>query len=116
MQVQWVKYDSGEWCKLETLNLAQEHFNELSGVYVIWKGVTNRKYLYVGQGDIKNRLDYHRRNWKQNRVNMSKFYVTWALVHDRYKDGIEIFLANILLPDRGTRVPEKPPIPVNLPL
>ena len=38
MEVNWIKYQSGDWCNLETLDLNQEHFDNLSGVYVIWKG------------------------------------------------------------------------------
>lgn len=115
MQVDWIRYESGEWCKLETLNLEQEHFNEMSGVYMIWKGEAYRQYVYVGQGFIKDRLDKHRRDWIAKEIDISTFYVTWASVSDYYKDGIESFLANILLPDFGRRFPEKPPIPVNLP-
>ena len=115
MQVDWVKYDTGEWCKLATLNLEQPHFDNMSGVYVIWKDAPERQYLYVGQGFIKDRLYEHLREWKMQ-YDISNFYVTWASVYDEYKDGIESFLANVLLPDFGERHPNKYPIPVNLPL
>ena len=115
MQVRWVKYESGEWCKLETVNLEQSHFDEMSGIYVIWRGIPNRKYLYVGQGEIKQRLYYHLGQFMQKGIDMSKIYVTWASVHDEYKDGIESYLAYTLLPSMGKHHPRKPPIPVNLP-
>ena len=36
MLVDWIKYENGQWCKLESLNLEQGHFDNMSGVYVIW--------------------------------------------------------------------------------
>lgn len=115
MLVDWIKYENGQWCKLESLNLEQGHFDNMSGVYIIWQEASNRRYIYVGQGFIKERLGDHRRNWKEQGIDTSTFYVTWASVYDEYKDGIELFLANILFPDFGGRFPRKPPIPVNLP-
>ena len=53
MQVSWVKC-SDNWCGLKTVKLDKV---TASGVYVIW---TQRGYVYVGKGDIADRLQDHR--------------------------------------------------------
>lgn len=115
MQVSWVRYGNGEWCNLETLNLEQPHFEEMQGVYIIWKGEVNRQVIYVGRGIIKDRLYSHRNDPRITRLGTSKLYVTWASVHYGYQQGVEYFLASALAPEVGEHYLIKPPIPVNLP-
>ena len=117
MQLNWIRYDSGEWCKLRTLNLDQEHFNQMSGVYVIWDEIANnrRRYVYVGQGFIRSRLKSHRDNFIESGRDLTYTFATWAAVNDQYKDGIEAFVGSVLMPSDSERFPSVRPIPVNLP-
>ena len=115
MEIPWIKYADGKWCNLETLNLEQEHFDGMQGVYVIWKGKDNRQVIYVGRGTIKDRLYKHRNDPRITKFGISKLYVTWASVHYGYQQGVEYFLASVLTPDIGEHYSITPPIPVNLP-
>lgn len=116
MHVDWIKCRGGSWCRLNTLNLNSGHFDNLEGVYLIWYGGTNPRAVYVGQGNIRERLSAHRQNEIiQEYKNFGTLLVTWAEVPADLCDGVEVFLVNAYNPLVGERFPDAYPITVNLP-
>ena len=83
------------------------------GVYVIW---CDDLCIYVGQGSIRDRLEYHRTNDDvQAYGDFGRLYVTWAKVSSHKRDGVEKYLADELDPQEGELHPDVDPIKVNLP-
>ena len=80
MQLQWTKCQGEIWCKLNTVNLSHAHFNDKDGVYIIWHGGPNAATVYVGQGNIRDRLTQHRNNSLIQQYDKLGLYVTWASV------------------------------------
>ena len=77
MQVTWNRLHNGGWYALNSLNLANSHFNNLHGVYVIF---TNTYTVDVGLGEIRTRLGAHRKQF-ENRPDYMNLKVTWAWVY-----------------------------------
>ena len=114
MNVNWQTYN-GNWYSLELVDLASNHFNKLSGVYIIFTNLhTFFHTLDVGLGDIRTRLQDHRRQF-QNRNDYGNIKVTWAHVPANSQGGVENYLRQQLEPSTGQRFSNDPPIPVNLP-
>lgn len=109
----WVKSTSNNWLPFSAVNLDGV---TADGVYIIWRGGNPGKVVYVGQGDVKARLQAHR-----NRTDITKYakigtlYVTWASVPSQQKDGVERYLANTWNPLIGDAHPDVNPIAVNSP-
>lgn len=111
MNVNWIKCNNNNWCKLSSVNLD----NVVAvGVYVIWKPGNPSKAIRVGQGNIKDRLSEHRDNAAITKYG-NDLLVTWATVNQAYLDGIERYLAERYAPLVGDRFPDVQPIAVNLP-
>ena len=113
MQVNWIKCSGGVWCGLERVDL--ETVNG-SGVYMIWYSGNPGRVVYVGQGDIADRLRNHRNDptilaYRQ----FGELLVTWASVSANQRDGVERYLADTWNPAKGTTFPNAAPIPVNSP-
>lgn len=108
--------------RLNEVDLSDSHFDNASGVYVIWymQGF-RRKIVYVGQsknGLIKNRLSTHRSDPQIQLYASKGLYVTWAkaLTYEIGEiDGIERYLHEKLKPLVCSHVPKDDPIHVNLP-
>jgi hypothetical protein len=115
MQVEWIKCQNNDWCKLSTVNLAHEHFNDMEGVYIIWHGGSGPNVVRLGQGVIKDRLQAHRNDEDVQAYSHLGLNVTWASVAKRSRDGVEAYLDKELKPKVGERAPNVTPIPVNLP-
>ena len=115
IQVSWNKCQGEVWCKLNTVNLAHEHFNNMAGVYILWHGGPNPATVYVGQGVIRDRFTAHRQNSDIQRYESLGLYATWAAVPQANREGVERFLANRLNPLVGEAHPDVPPLEVNLP-
>ena len=115
MQLNWNKCQGNVWCKLNAVNLNHEHFNNMDGVYVIWHGGTDPKVVYVGQGNIKERLTAHRSDKRIQQYDYLDLYVTWAAVPKEYRGAIELYLADTWSPKVGDRQPHTTPMPVNSP-
>lgn len=115
MQLKWIKCQGDVWGNLNTVNLAHPHFESLSGVYVIWHGGSNPATVRVGQGDIKARLTDHRNDPAVQKYVEQTLYVTWASVPKASRDGVEVFLADKLMPTVRDNFPKTSPIEVNLP-
>lgn len=115
MNVNWVKCEGDNWCGLDSVNLSHEHFDGMEGVYIIWHGGDNPTTVRVGQGNIADRLYDHRDDPDVQAYSHLGLYVTWASVPSQHHDGVELYLANSLLPLVGEHFPEADPIEVNLP-
>ena len=116
MQLQWIKCIGDEWCPFGGLDLAKvtEH-----GVHIVWHG-GNAPHaphtVYVGQGDVADRIADHRNDQKITRhAQKGALYVTWASVPVAQRDGIERYLADRYSPLEGDRHPEVAPLAVNSP-
>ena len=112
MRVHWNRCGGDKWCDLLNLNLNHPHFNDLSGVYVIWRGSDGRT-VYVGSGEIADRLLAHRQaTWAKTHDSL---LATWTQLPENQQAGVERFLADRLNPLEGRAHPNAVPITVNLP-
>jgi len=115
MHLNWTKCQGDVWCKLYTVNLSHQHFNDKQGVYIIWHGGTSPKVVYIGQGDIKSRITEHRLNPQIKRFENLGLYVTWAIVSEQNRDGVEAYLASRWSPIVDDTHTQAAHIEVNLP-
>ena len=107
--------DDQHWCSFEKLNLSSIP-DGTTGVYVIWHGGDPGRIVYVGQGDIADRLADHRSN--QEILAYKKdgpLMVTWASVSVAQLDGVERYLADRWNPLVGDVWPDVAPIAVSSP-
>ena len=115
MTLSWIKCTGNQWCQLLTVNLSHNHFDGLEGVYIIWHGQPNPAVVYVGQGNVRERLMQHRQDPLILAYEDRGLYVTWAKVDYLQRDGIEKFLAEKWNPKVGKNYPAVTSIPVNSP-
>ena len=115
MQLTWIKCQGEAWCKLSTVNLEHPHFDNMKGVYIIWHGGAHPATVYVGQGTIRDRLQYHRKNPQIQLYDNLGLYATWASVPETSLDGVEKYLGDRLKPIVTEKLPDAVPISVNLP-
>jgi hypothetical protein len=112
LSIDWLKCQNDVWCSFDNLQLDNEHFNDLNGVYIIWSA-SIRKVVRIGSGIIKNRIAEHREN--KEITQYTELKVTWAKVNKSQMEGVEKFLADTYEPLVGERFPDRMPISVNLP-
>lgn len=113
MKLRWRKCKGNVWCLLTRLDLGKVHEH---GVYIIWHEGNPPRAVYVGQGDVADRLKEHCHNKKIMRdAQKGELRVTWASVPDHLCDGVELYLANEYDPLVGKRYPDVDPIVVNKP-
>lgn len=116
MQLNWIKCgarSNERFCPLETVVLDNV---DTMGVYIIWHNLSS-KVIYVGQGNVKERLTEHRgdTNILSHRGN-GLLLVTWASVPDEAdRLGIERYLSGRYTPLLGQHYGTTPAIPVNPP-
>lgn len=114
VKVNWIKCgDDHHWCSLENLNLS--NISDF-GVYIIWHEGNPSRVVRVGQGDIADRLEAHRKN--PTILAYRKYgtlRVTWAAVPVGQRDGVERYLADQWTPLVGDAFPDVDPIAVNSP-
>jgi hypothetical protein len=114
LQVEWIKCGkTPQYCPFEEVDLSQV---ASQGVYIIWHGLPNSWTVRIGSGDIKKRLEAHRRDpqilaYRQH----GGLWVIWGAVHGQYQHGVENYLADLLNPLVGERFPNVEPIAVNSP-
>lgn len=117
MQLTWLKCSGDRWCLLNQLNLNEDYFELMAGVYVIWRQAgPTRKVLRVGQGYFRRRLHQHR--WEQDIMSLAsnKVYVTWAALDSAHRDGAERFLLDVLQPEVAPDMePLAEPLRISLP-
>ena len=117
LQLQWSKCAGGEWCRLDSLNLAEiDGF----GVFVVWRaGDSGRTsaVLYVGRGALRQQVADCRRDPIMSYKNADVLRITWATVDPGDVDAVAAYLYQQLRPLWGEvqRLPAAPR-PVNLPL
>jgi hypothetical protein len=92
-----------------------ESIGNTAGVYLIWHGGQQGRWVRVGSGTIKQRLSDHRNNPEILAYQSHGLLVTWATVPANQQEGVEAFLAEQCNPLVGERFPDRTPIPVNLP-
>ncbi len=115
MNVHWVKCgsDGERWCSLKRVQLDNVYSQ---GVYMIWHSGPAPNVVYIGQGNIAERIRFHRQDPEiLNYETYGNLLVTWAEVYGNQMDGVERFLANTYSPKVGHRYPDVFPITVNLP-
>lgn len=115
MNVQWVKCNTGTWCRF--LDLDPKSVRE-EGIYIIWCENENiMRVVYVGQGNVAQRITEHRANRDITQyATIGNLCITWAAVSSQHaRDGIERYLAVTCNPLVGDKYPEVTPIEVNLP-
>ena len=115
MNIHWNKCDGDIWCELYGVNLNHNHFNHMTGVYVIWHGGPSPRTVRVGQGFIRDRLKAHRQDPQIQRYQSLGLYVTWTTIRSDLLNGVEAYLAEALGPIVGEQFPNVPLIQVNLP-
>ncbi len=119
MGLNWKRCYGDVWCMLNAVNLDHEYFNkDISGVYIIWHGGTSSikpKVVYVGQGNIKDRIMKHRGDPDIQNYEPLGLYVTWARVPKKYQKRVEAYLADRWDPIVGEHYTEALPIEVNSP-
>ena len=116
MPLSWIQCQGDVWCKLNSVNLQHEHFNNRGGVYVIWHGGENPATVYVGKtGDLRGRLHDHRNNEQIQAYANLGLYVTWASVVPEFLDGVERYLGERLNPKVAMNFPNVQPIEAQLP-
>ena len=112
MNLTWTKCRDGRFCPLETVNLSSV---QSVGVYIIWHN-SSAKVIYVGQGNIRERLTQHRSSPDiLAHRGAGLLLVTWASVADSdVRLRIERYLHKVYSPlaSSYTYGPEEP---VNLP-
>ena len=102
-----------DWCEFLQVNLSNANAH---GVYIIWVDVGGAAPLYVGKGNIQERLLQHRQNARILAYQQQgTLYATWAKVDFLASAGMERYLAELLAPLVGDAWPDVPPIEVNLP-
>ncbi len=116
LTLMWNKCQGGDWCRLFGLNLDDDYFDIVNGVYVIWLGGPSETVLRVGQGFIREQL--YRHQWEDDirEADKMELYVTWTPMDADKRAGIVRFLAEVLKPKavEGDD-PNARPIIVNLP-
>lgn len=112
----WNKCEGNQWCPFLTVNLQHPSFRGVTGVYIIWHGGQNPSTVYVGSGDIADRLAAHRSDPRILQYSSLGLFVTWASVTPQpIRYGIERYLAEQLRPGVGEAYPNVSPIAANLP-
>lgn len=112
--VQWIKYQSGKWCDLNTLELGI--VGNVTGVYIIWYGGKKSRIIKIGQGNIKEGIKKSRANIQiQKFSHYGTLHVTWAEVPPFKIGGIERYLLDTWKPLISSKGETVPPIEVNSP-
>lgn len=120
LQLEWFYKDgSDQYYELHSVRLDNPFLFGFRGVYIIWQiflGISPEA-IYVGQGDIKERLRVHRSDARFDPYFSPEkpLLVTWAEVPPRYIEGVEKYLYEKLTPIVGENRSRALSIPVNLP-
>lgn len=111
----WIHCTGKEWCRLTDVDLSQ--LNPLiRGVYLIWQ--TSGRVVYVGSGNIRDRLENHRiaTDILVHADESGILLVTWArVVHEAYIEPIERYLTAMFNPivsgnhTKGQQITVNPP-------
>jgi hypothetical protein len=112
LHFRWAKTETNAWFPLNSVDVEDLR---IYGVYVIWHEGDPGRVVCVGQGNIRDRLKFHRRNPEvQKFAKFGGLRVMWAAVPAHQVDGVERYLADYLKPLIVDYRREAPPIAVNL--
>lgn len=112
LHFRWAKPEEKGWHALKSVDLENA---KIYGVYVIWHEGDPGRVVSVGQGNIRDRLKFQRRNPEvQKFAKYGELRVMWAAVPGHQVDGVERYLAERLRPLIGDVRPDATPIAVNL--
>ncbi|MEK7233305.1 MAG: type IV pilus twitching motility protein PilT [Elusimicrobiota bacterium] len=115
INVAWTRCRDNEWGNLFAVDLGHAHFNDMSGVYVIWRGGEHPAYLSVGFGNIRDTLGRARKDPAILVGNDRNVYVTWANVDPSLREGVAAFLSKTLLDKSNTVFAQMAAVEINLP-
>jgi hypothetical protein len=115
MNVLWIKCILQSRCRLSLINLNNEHFDNLTGVYVIWcrDGLNNT--VKVGKGIIRDEL-FKIKNDKSLLQYGPDLFATWAEIPRDSLEGVEAFLCGKLHPAVSNGIKCLDLVDVNLPV
>lgn len=115
LDVRWARCgEDRHWCNLLTLDMDSIKGEE--GVYIIWNSNEERNVVYVGQGNIYDRLAEHKTNEEIINFSIKGFlFVTWAVVPEKYRAGVERYLIENYQPFLNQKLPETDAIKINKP-
>ena len=123
-QLNWyLKDNNNHYYELNRIDLSHTNYDEFKGVYIIlyfsyWYITASNTLtiVYVGQGNIRERIAAHRLDSRIQNYSNYTLYVTWAQVYlepDRL--GIEKYLHDKFNPLEGEPPPGVNPIRANTP-
>ena len=85
------------WSNSASLNSTDWTRNSSKGVYVIWRGIFVWTIVYVGRGDIGDRLYFHQTNLIIQKHRNFGLYARWAAVYAEVaQKGAESYLQRVL--------------------
>lgn len=113
--IEWEICTRGTWCNLLELDLDHEHFDDMEGVYVIWRGADNPLALRVGHGLIRECLAREQNDKDVLAYQQDEIYVTWGKVDRKFCGGIVRYIADVVQPELETFSPDIESIKVNIP-
>lgn len=113
MLLQWHKCAGGDWCLLDTLDIARI---DAHGVFVVWQPGNGRAsvVLYVGRGALRQEIAHCQRDPVFG--GAAGLRITWARVDPHDVDAVAAYLYQQLRPLWGEVPQPVPVLPVNLPL
>lgn len=114
MKVDWGQCILQSRCRLNSLNLNNEYFDNLTGIFIIWSEDGKKKFITVGKGIIRNELLKMKNNENVKQYEPDLF-VTWAEVPLVSLEGVENFLCSKLNPILQPKLNNRDLIEVNLP-
>lgn len=114
MNIDWCKCILQSRCRLNSLNLKNDYFNNRLGVYVIWSGNDKSNIVSIGKGIIRDELVKMKID-KSVQEYGPDLFVTWAEVPKDSLEGVEAFLNSELKPLDFHIINCGDPITVNLP-
>jgi hypothetical protein len=101
-------------CRLNILNLNNAHFDNLTGVFLIWKGEDKHDIIKVGKGLIREKLTAMKTDSEVQEYG-SELFVTWAEIIPGNLNGVEAYLCKELHPRIQENLNGSEVIMVNLP-
>jgi hypothetical protein len=114
MIINWCQCVIQSRCRLNLINLNNEYFDNLIGVYVIWSGNDMNNIVSVGQGIIRDKIIEMQID-KMVQESGPNLFVTWAAVPIASLEGVEAFLCSELNPTLHHTIKNIDLINVNLP-
>jgi len=115
LNLHWNKCVGDKWCPFLTVNLDHAAFENKRGVYIIWHGGDHPKTVYVGQGNIAERIRAHRDEQAILQYSRHGLFVTWAEVSEASMSGVERFFYDRLTPLVGDKSPETAHVQASFP-